>query len=401
MPHFFISYAKKDTRELALRLEAALNALPDVTAWVDKSLRAGRSWELQIQTEIDRCDYMIVLYSPDLNRHKRGQEESYVLTEISYAKYTAHKSIIPVMAQKTDAPLSLTTVHYIDFTLSGLRLDDLIAAICNETGILVGAEFIPPASSAPTRPTSLDFMPTSLAWIDIPGTMGKTWKGAPYSIAKYPITNAQFAKFIEADGYNNRQWWTDAGWEAKLKGSEWDGQQVKWIETNTLWNQPRYWTAPNWNGAQQPVVGISWYESVAFCLWLSDFTGEKIMLPTEDQWQYAAQGDDGRDYPWGKEWDASRCNSAIDRNLKTTPVRQYEGKGDSPFGVVDMAGNIWEWCLTDYDTKTNDYNSTAKNRVLRGGSWFNGTTELFRCDCRDHNSPNGWYFSFGFRISRS
>jgi hypothetical protein len=85
MPHIFISYAKKDTRELALALSDALNAVDGVTAWVDRSLRVGRSWELQIQNEIDRCDAMIVLYSPDINRHKQGEEESYVLTEIAYA----------------------------------------------------------------------------------------------------------------------------------------------------------------------------------------------------------------------------------------------------------------------------------------------------------------------------
>ncbi|MEZ4672357.1 MAG: toll/interleukin-1 receptor domain-containing protein [Anaerolineae bacterium] len=89
MTHIFISYAKKDTRELALALNQALNAISGVTAWVDQSLRAGKSWDLQIQSEIDRCDYMIVLYSPDINRHKNGEEESYVLTEIAYAKYTA------------------------------------------------------------------------------------------------------------------------------------------------------------------------------------------------------------------------------------------------------------------------------------------------------------------------
>ncbi len=379
MPHFFISYAKKDTRQLVLQLETALKALPDVTTWVDKSLKAGRSWEIQIQTEIDRCDYMIVLYSPDINRHKQGEDESYVLTEISYAKYTAHKLIIPVMAQKTDAPISLTTAHYIDFTLSGLTLNDIIAAICEEAGILVGAQgFAPTAPSI--RPTSLSIMPAPFAWIDIPG------KG--YSIAKYPITNAQFKKFIEADGYKQKKWWTDIGWQQR--------EQDKWL-------QPRYWTHSLWNGTEQPVVGVSWYESVAFCLWLSDFTHEKIMLPTEDQWQYAAQGDDGRDYPWGKQWDASRCNNNVDGEGigKTTPVRHYEGKGDSPFGVVDMAVNVWEWCLTDFKNKTNDVNSIAFSRVLRGGFWNYNNTDSFRCDHRLSNLPNDGYSLGGFRVSRS
>ena len=134
MPHIFISYAKKDTRELALALADAFNALSGYTAWVDRSLRAGKSWETQIQTEIDRCDVFIVLYSPDLNRHKQGAEESYVLTEIAYAHYTVKKPIIPVMAQKTDPPITLARMHYIDYTLPGLKLSDLVDALCDEMG---------------------------------------------------------------------------------------------------------------------------------------------------------------------------------------------------------------------------------------------------------------------------
>jgi formylglycine-generating enzyme required for sulfatase activity len=400
MPHFFISYAKKDTRELALQLNEALNALPNVTAWVDKSLKAGRSWELQIQTEIDRCDYMLVLYSPDINRHKQGVEESYMLSEIHYAKRIARKPIIPVMAQTTEPPMSLVMEQYIDFTRPGLRLGDLITAICDEAN--VGAGFIPPATPTPTKPISLSLMPAPFAWIDIPGKIGKTWGGAPYSIAKYPITNAQFEKFIEAGGYNQRRWWTDAGWEAKSKA--WDSEAGQWIETNQPWTQPRYWTVVKQHRLEEhPVAWITWYEAVAYCLWLSEASGEKIMLPTKDQWLYAAQGDDGRDYPWGKKWDANRCNNNVDRKMigGNTPVRQYEGKGDSFFGVVDMVGNVWEWCLTDDDSKSNDINSYANNRFLCGSSHTAFNPIVFRCVSGHGSRPYAENGDIGFRISRS
>ncbi len=259
----------------------------------------------------------------------------------------------------------------------------------------------PPASAppkpAPTRPTSLSLMPTPFDWIEIPG------KG--YSIAKYPITNAQYAKFIEAGGYNQQKWWTQVGWEAKAKGWVWNSSKSEWEETGTAWTQPRFWTDSKWNGTEQPVVGVSWYEAVAFCLWLSETTGEKIMLPTEDQWQYAAQGDDGRAYPWGNDWDCKRCNNSVKpcNSNVTTPVRQYEGKakGDSPFGVVDMAGNVWEWCLTDYGNNTNDINRSTTYRVLRGGSWNNSSADGFRCDYRVRADPHSWDDVRGFRISRS
>jgi formylglycine-generating enzyme required for sulfatase activity len=224
-----------------------------------------------------------------------------------------------------------------------------------------------------------------------------------FSIAKYPITNTDFAKFIEADGYNQKKWWTDAGWKAKLKGWDWNSKKSKWVETNKAWTQPLYWTDTTWNGVFQPVVGVSWYESVAFCLWLSDITGEKIMLPTENQWQYAAQGDDGRKYPWGTRWAISRCNNNVGNKGigKTTSVSAYQGKGNSPFGVVDMAGNIWEWCLTDYETNTNNSNKDANYRTLRGGSWHNNNTDDFGCDFHAWRNPYVRSNEFGFRISRS
>lgn len=244
----------------------------------------------------------------------------------------------------------------------------------------------PPTSPAPVRKFSVDLLPAPFALIEIPGNIGKTWQGGPFLIAKYPVTNAQYALFIRSGGYREKKWWTEAGWTQRERDK---------------WTKPRFWKNTKLNGAEQPVVGVSWFEAVAFCLWLSDMTGEKIMLPTEDQWQYAARGDDGRDYPWGKTWDGSRCNNNVGNkgDGRTTPVRQYEGKGDSPFGVVDMAGNVWEWCLTDYDNRTNDINSIANNRVLRGGSWDDSRIDWFRCVNRGRYSPHDWGDFRGFRLA--
>ncbi|MBK9125874.1 MAG: formylglycine-generating enzyme family protein [Chloroflexi bacterium] len=153
----------------------------------------------------------------------------------------------------------------------------------------------------------------------------------------------------------------------------------------------------------QPVVGVSWYEAVAFCLWLSSTTGESIMLPTDPQWQYAAQGDDGRAYPWGDAWDCGRCRNSVApcESDAASIVTAYEGKGDSPFGVVDMAGNVWEWTVTDYDSNSGDPHAEAKTRILRGGSWDDGKPEIFRCDHRNRFGPNLRSYFNGFRVCRS
>lgn len=215
-------------------------------------------------------------------------------------------------------------------------------------------------------------LPGPFEWIDIPAgrvtlTTEKSWYAnyipegqsrtfdVPAStIAKYPITNAQYAKFIDAGGYRVRRWWTDAGWQARKERN---------------WTEPRDWEGKQYDRADHPVTGVSWYEALAFCQWLSEVGGEDVLLPTEQQWQRAAQGGDGREYPWGNRFDASRCNTRESGIGTTTPVTRYPN-GASPFGVMDMVGNVWEWCSTAYETGNTEPEGTPR-RVLRGGSFVN------------------------------
>lgn len=206
-------------------------------------------------------------------------------------------------------------------------------------------------------------------------------------MAKYPLTNAQYRLFVDAGGYHEKRWWTETGWRQR---------EVE------RWTKPRYWHDTTWNDAEQPVVGVSWFEAVAFCRWLNETTGENTMLPSEQQWQRAAQGDDGRFYPWGNAWDCERCNSSVSPcdSRVTTSVRRYEGRGSSAFGVADMAGNVWEWCLTDY--RTGDHHTDGLDaRVLRGGAWDDNLPVNFRCESRDADYPNAWNDLRGFRLARS
>lgn len=226
--------------------------------------------------------------------------------------------------------------------------------------------------------SSVDLMPDPFGWIEIPGKA--------YSISKYPITNAQYRKFVDAGGYETQKWWTERGWIYREREP---------------FSEPLYWQDKEWIGDLHPVVGVSWFESIAFCLWLTDMTGENISLPTEEQWQFAAQGNDARIYPWGHDWNRFNCRNSVDnvnRTNKTSPVTMYEGKGNSPFDVVDMAGNVWEWCLTDSQRKTNNIDSSASSYILRGGSWDDVLEADFRCDIGHRDFHFYRSDGYGFRI---
>ncbi len=214
-----------------------------------------------------------------------------------------------------------------------------------------------------------------------------------YVIGKYPVTNAEFARFVEAGGYQEKGWWTEAGWQEKEARN---------------WAAARYWQDPRYNKPNQPVVGVSWYEAVAYCRWLSADRGETYRLPTEAEWEKAARGVDGNLFVWGNKFEASRLNvlEGEQQVMATTPVGIYPD-GRSPFGVFDCAGNVWEWCTTKafkpypYDREEDEWSSEylkgTDDRILRGGCW-NNYQGYTRCAYRAWFLIDNRDSRYGFRV---
>ncbi|MEZ4667416.1 MAG: SUMF1/EgtB/PvdO family nonheme iron enzyme [Anaerolineae bacterium] len=206
-----------------------------------------------------------------------------------------------------------------------------------------------------------------------------------YKISKFPITNAQYQVFIDApDGYTTDKWWTFLPEAAEWHKAHAEPLQSKFAEKDF------------------PRANVCWYEAMAFCNWLSEKTNLKITLPSEQQWQRAAQGDTSHRYPWGNKFDKTRCNTSEAGIKTTTPVSKYP-EGASPFGVCDMAGNVWEWCLTKQTTQspasnTNGSGNTPKTTyIVRGGS-FLGSAERARNGFYFKMDPVYRYFTIGFRV---
>ncbi|MCB8976522.1 MAG: formylglycine-generating enzyme family protein [Ardenticatenaceae bacterium] len=182
-------------------------------------------------------------------------------------------------------------------------------------------------------------------------------------MAKTPVTNAEYKRFLDANP-NYDVPFRDETW---AKPYNWDKQQ-------------RTFPAGK---AEHPVVLVSWHDAQAFAKWAG------MVLPTEEQWQKAARGTDGREYPWG-EWRAGHCNTSETGIGATTPVGQFSPQGDSPYGCVDMSGNVWEWTNSWYDEK-------QVLRVLCGGSWPINR-RFARVALRSWYDPDNSFNHIGFRV---
>ena len=206
------------------------------------------------------------------------------------------------------------------------------------------------------------------------------------------MTVREYRAFVDEAGYLHRQHWTPAGWRWREK-------------TGTV--KPAHWDDERWTGDDRlPVVGVSWYEAYAYCRWLSELTGRDYRLPTEAEWEKAARGADGRLYPWGDVFDASRCNTRASGVDRTTPVGQYSPRGDSLYGCADMVGNVSEWTLSQYkpypydaDDGRDDLVGEAE-RVTWGGSWHTPAIRA-RAAARGCNDPFFTDDDLGFRCVRS
>lgn len=170
--------------------------------------------------------------------------------------------------------------------------------------------------------------------------MHRVWLDS-FFIDRYPVTNSQYALFLQ----------------------------------ETKYESPLYWNDSRCNDPNQPVVGITWADAMAYCSWRSKKEHAKYSIPTEAQWEKAARGEDKRKYPWGNQPpDKKRAVTEITEKMPTVGICEL---GRSPYGVSDLVGSVWNWCFDWYDKeyyrKSPDSNpagpETGIRKAVRGGNW--------------------------------
>lgn len=191
-----------------------------------------------------------------------------------------------------------------------------------------------------------------------------------FQISKYPITNAEYALFIE----------------------------------NSNHQPPTYWQGktPPLHLSNHPIVHVSLIDALSYCGWLGQQMGIEFAVPTEMEWEKAARGvTDIRRYVWGNIWKPKVCNTSELGIGRTTEVSQFEEVNVSPFGVVDLLGNVWEWTKSDYTQLPGSTHESVRfgtsYKVVRGGSWHNDQT-LARIACRGRYLPGTKRDYLGFRV---
>ncbi|MEZ4736657.1 MAG: formylglycine-generating enzyme family protein [Caldilineaceae bacterium] len=280
-------------------------------------------------------------------------------------------------------------------------------------------------------------------------------KLAAYALGRYPVTNAEYACFMAAGGYEEERYWTVGGkhwlrgepvpgeedpaewwirtWQRRKQNPAeideyikkgwmterdadqlwrilitWSEEQVRaqvqvWYPTGQTYREPRYWHDDTLNNPSQPVVGVCWYEAMAYAAWLATLTGDPYRLPSEAEWEWAARRG-GRTYPWGYFWDPDKANSLEGRVMRTTPVGAYP-HGATPDGLHELSGNVWEWTASrsgdyPYDPAAGREDPDATGLRINRGSGWSSSQQMVRCAYRGRYDPRDWDSGTGYRLAR-
>jgi len=406
--HVFLCHASQD-KPIVRALYDALKAEGWIDPWLDeKKLLPGQDWDLENEKAVEKSDAVIVcLSNSSVTKEGYIQKELRFILDIALTKLEDQIFVIPLRFEDCQPPRRLRAFHYVDYFPKAQQASayqlvlDSLKLRARSLGVNIVKRSRTPLTAEPTPHNEEPLHKKEIVWGDkvtvgdielIRIPKGKFIMGSdelrgealnhnmdlPYDywMGRFPVTNAQFTQ------YRNRDF-------------------VRRTENH-------------------PVVEVTWYDAQKYLKWLNQIfssqlpQGSSFRLPSEAEWEKAARGTDGRTWPWGNTFDKNKCNTREGGKGSTTPVGLYSPQGDSPYGCVDMAGNVSEWTRSlwgpnilypeyKYPYKVNDgrededIGDQAIYMVLRGGA-FNSFGWYAQCAHRHRTFPSYRYMEHGFRV---
>jgi formylglycine-generating enzyme required for sulfatase activity len=208
-----------------------------------------------------------------------------------------------------------------------------------------------------------------------------------FEMAHIPVTVNQYAIFLLSGGIDEKRWWSAEGWAWRQGDIDGWGREDRAKPDD--WNRQK-------NRHHHPITGVTWYEAEAYCNWLGYAKKQRVRLPTEEEWERAARGDDTRPFPWGEEFDPALANTLESERGITVEAGSLAGDV-SLFGIHDLAGNVQEWTSSTYDPLPEENFLSVKLYAVRGGSYYD-TAYAARTSFR-RAYPAGYFYPFlGFRV---
>jgi formylglycine-generating enzyme required for sulfatase activity/predicted MPP superfamily phosphohydrolase/nucleotide-binding universal stress UspA family protein len=380
----FVSHNSAD-KPIVRQVTQAL-ARQGLRVWLDETeLLPGSQWQKAVREAIEASRAAAVFIGPHGEGPWQTEEMQACLSEAVDRGMVVVPVLLPGLGTRPELPLFLRSRTWLDLRegidessiarlISGIRGAEGEARI---TSPVAGDLFVEPTTGIRCLLVPAGTFEMGEAGIsDEELPVHQVQLSSPFWLGETPVTNQQYGEFLKSEKHS----------------------------------EPSHWSDDRFNGDDQPVVGVSWDDAVAFCAWLSRKSGRRVELPTEAQWEFAARGPERRRYPWGDGPgpDETRAWFNDTAGDTTHPVGRLPA-GRGPFGHLDLAGNVWEWCRdvwNDDAYKGREGKVTLdpfvedgdkERRPVRGGCWLNQAQDL-RAACRG-GVPAGDRLQYrGFRV---
>ena len=363
----FISHDSEDA-QFAHRLANDLQRL-GVQVWIaPESILPGENWVDAIERGLSESSHVLVVLTTAALESKWVKMETNVAIAL---ERQGRIHVIPLDVKPCTVPLMLGSYQMVSF---GRVYDVGLSQLVSMLGLHDAPSGLacPPLQHVGVLGPEMIHIPAGEFFMGSDPSVDKCAEDNEqpqhtvylpnYYLAQTPVTNAQYAAFVQATGHR--------------LPSHWQGGRLPIGKDD------------------HPVVHISWRDALAYCRWLTEATGKPYRLPSEAEWEKGARDSDGRIYPWGRQRDKKRCNAAGGKQEAT------------PYDLLGMAGNIWEWTRSIcevYPYEPDDGREDIKSgvgRVLRGGSWYRNQWYA-RCTLRYAVYPDARYHYLGFRVAAS